>query len=221
MFGDGADTIFIPKSAFTLQGFREWSWSDEFPQEGRISFIDGEIFVDMSKERLQSHVGAKGEIYRVNGSLVQELDLGKFYPDGTGVTNRAARISHVPDAVFVSWQSLETKRVRLVPSPTGDDFLELEGSPDWVLEVVSPSSVAKDTELLFKRYHRARIAEYWLIDARSDDVQFIIYVWSAKAYTAQPNKNGWQWSPVFGRHFRLRRSKDRIGGWQFQLELKA
>jgi Uma2 family endonuclease len=37
--------------------------------------------------------------------------------------------------------------------------MELEGTPDWVLEVVSQSSVAKDTKWLRESYHKAGIPE--------------------------------------------------------------
>lgn len=216
-----ADAFTIPESARTLQGFREWSWSDEFPQEGRISFIDGEIIADLSKERFDEHVLVKGELYRVLGNLVREEDLGIFFPDGTGVSNVAANISHVPDAGFASWKSFESGVVRKVFSKAvAAGSLELEGTPDWLAEVVSPSSITKDTKVLLERYHRAGIPEYWLIDARGDKLQFTIYRLQESAYVAQPSKNGWIWSPVFSKHFRLRRSKDRIGGWRYQLDLK-
>src|SRR5688572_32024784 len=58
-----ADAFTIPESAHTLQGFREWSWSDDYPRQGYISFVDGEIIVDISKEGIDTHVLAKGELY--------------------------------------------------------------------------------------------------------------------------------------------------------------
>ncbi len=211
----------IPESALTLQGFREWSWSDEFPREGRISFIDGEVIFDMSQERIESHVKVKTETSRVLSTINAEEDLGEFLNDGAGVTNLHAHISVVPDAVFATWESFEQNRVRWVPSKAlAGDFLELEGTPDWLLEVVSPSSVGKDTAVLFKGYHKAGIPEYWLIDARGDEIEFTIFRHAPKGYEAQPVKNGWQFSPVFGRHFRLKRTKNRLGGWRYQLEVR-
>jgi Uma2 family endonuclease len=211
----------IPVAATTLQGFREWSWSDDFPQQGRISFIDGEIVVDMSKERIEAHVKVKGEIGRVVSTIVRQDDLGEYYTDGTGISNVAANVSHVPDGMFVSWHSFEVKRVLKVPSKTAvGDYLELEGSPDWILEVVSPSSVHKDLTVLLELYHKAGITEYWVVDARGDKIKFHIHLWQTDGYAAQTSKGGWQWSPVFKRHFRLKRTKNRIGGWQYDLEVK-
>src|SRR5256885_8764701 len=49
-----------------------------------------------------------------------------------------------------------------------EGYLELEGTPDMVLEVVSESSVQKDTKRLRQLYWQAGIREYWLVDARRE-----------------------------------------------------
>src|SRR5262249_44175136 len=155
----------IPRSALTVAGFRAWARSPDFPQRGRISLIGEELFIDMSPERLEAHVKVKTEITRVLANLVVESDLGNFYADGALVVHEEAGFSNEPDASYVSWASLEAGRVRAVPSETEQgDFTELEGSLDWVLEIVSPSSVQKDTRRLREVYHRAGVIEYWLID---------------------------------------------------------
>src|SRR4051794_39097063 len=74
----------IPPDATSLTGFRDWRASNDFPQEGRISFLGGEIFIDMSWERLESHVEVKTEINGVLGLRVKRKDLGKYYADGAG-----------------------------------------------------------------------------------------------------------------------------------------
>lgn len=53
----------IPETAWTLDGFRQWAVSDDFPQRGCISFIGGEIIVDMSPEELSTH-NALAALYR-------------------------------------------------------------------------------------------------------------------------------------------------------------
>jgi Uma2 family endonuclease len=102
----------------------------------------------------------------------------------------------------------------------GKDYIEFEGSPDWVLEIVSPSSVFKDTVKLRERYHRANIGEYWLIDARDAEVDFQILHHAPNGYRRAPLKRGWQPSNVFGKQFRLLRIKDRLGDSAFRLEMK-
>jgi Uma2 family endonuclease len=128
-------------------------------------------------------------------------------------------VSNNPDAAAILWKSLQSGKVRYV-SHQGRE-LEIEGSPDWILEIVSDSSVFKDTVQLRKAYHRARISEYWLVDARGKDIDFQILCWRKNGYVAAPAQNGWVRSRVFARWFRLTRQKDRRGGWKYTLEVKA
>jgi Uma2 family endonuclease len=212
--------IRIPVSACTLAGFRAWCVSDEFPQQGQIFYLDGEIYIDMSPERLNSHNKVKTEVTRVLGNIVVEDDGGEMYSDRTRIANEPARLSNEPDAVFVSWESFESGRVRLVPTADGDDVIELEGAPDWVLEILSPNSEKKDLERLPKIYHAAGIPEYWLIDARGEEIEFTIQVREADGYKPASRRGGWQKSRAFGRSFRLERKRDQIGQWEYRLRVK-
>ncbi len=212
----------IPASARTHAGFREWVKSDEFPEKGiRVTFIDGEIYLDMSQEEIETHNKVKTEIIRVQSTLNLECDLGEFYSDGVLVTNEEAKVSNNPEALFVSWESLDAGRVCLVPRKgEAGQYIEIVGTPDCVVEVVSKSSVAKDTKRLKEAYHRAGIPEYWLIDARSDEIAFQILHWRKSGYAASAQRDGWQYSRVFGREFRLERTKGKRGLWRYRLNVR-
>ena len=84
----------------------------------------------------------------VLGGLIDAERLGRFYPDGLFLRNKAADIAGKPDATFAStatsWQNDSP-----VPGKKGG-VIELEGSPDMVLEVVSDGSVRKDNVVLRK-----------------------------------------------------------------------
>lgn len=213
--------VHVPATAFSLDGFRAWATSDAFPEHLRATFSEGELFLDMSNEDPEKHVGAKTEISRVLATLVRELKLGKFYGDGVLITNEAAGVSNNPDASFLSSAALRSRRARLVPRE-GDEgsFREIVGTPDWVLEVVSDSSVEKDTQTLRRAYHRAGIPEYWLVDARGEEVVFQILCRRKAGYVAAPARAGWQRSRVFGRSFRLSRQRDDLGLWEYTLEVR-
>lgn len=217
---DGGWPIVIPASASTLEDFRQWTASVDFPEKGKIAYLGGEIFIDMSAERLDSHNAVKAEIFSTLYRMVNELDLGKFYPDGARVVHVEANVSNEPDAMFVSWESFDSNRVRLVPAKKEDGFDELEGSPDIVAEILSPSSATKDLKKLRGLYWLAGIPEYWLIDARSEKLDFQILRASSKDYEVVAPKAGWHNSAVFGKSFRLSRKKDRVGTWLYRLEIK-
>ena len=213
--------VIIPASAHTHAGFRAWAKSEDFPRRGRISFIERELFIDMSPEEIETHVKVKWEIDIVLGALNKKAKLGEFYGDGTLVTNVEADLSTEPDTTFVTWESLEAERVRLVPR-VGEEgqYMEVEGSPDWVLEVVSKYSVKKDTVRLRRAYHKAGVREYWLVDARSEEVTFHILTHAESGYAEAEGRGGWQNSPVFGRRFRLVRRRGRMNFWEYDLQVK-
>ena len=216
----GEAFIHVPGSAGTLRGFRAWAVSDDFPRRGRISYIRGELLIDMSAEELETHNKVKSEVSRVIANLAHEHDLGTFYSDRTLLTNEAADLSTEPDGTFVTWEAVQTGRVRCVPREREPrEYLELAGTPDWVLEVVSSSSVKKDTELLPETYHQAGIPEYCLIDARGDQINFQILLHHAGGYKPVPPREGWVLSGVFQRRFRLQRDRDRLGNWKYTLHV--
>jgi Uma2 family endonuclease len=213
--------IIVPPSAHTLAGFRAWATSPDFPNRGRISFIDHEIIIDMSPEEIETHNKVKTEIGFVLVGLNKKQKLGEFFSDRSLVTNVEANLSKEPDAAFALWETLEQGRLRLVPKDGKEGkYMEIEGTPDWVLEIVSDSSVKKDTRRLRERYHRAGIPEYWLIDARGENLDFQILVRAEEGYTSAAGRAGWQASPVFRRRFRLVRRRGRMDVWEYTLHMK-
>jgi hypothetical protein len=47
--------VAVPLDVRTLDDFRRWALSDEFPETGRIDFIKGNIEIDMSAENAYTH----------------------------------------------------------------------------------------------------------------------------------------------------------------------
>jgi Uma2 family endonuclease len=210
--------VMPPSSGMTLDGFRAWLYSPDFPERGRVTFVNGRLIIEMSPERIDSHVKVKGEIYRVVIGIVRELNLGEFYADGARITNDEAGVSNEPDASFASWEAL--KNGRLVPPrdrPQDGKHIEMVGAPDWVCEVLSDSSVDKDTNRLMQAYHKAGVREYWLIDARGEDVDFNVLAWAPEGYRKADRQGGWQRSIVFGQEFQLVRCRNQVGRWDYEL----
>jgi len=49
------------------------------------------------------------------------------------------------------------------------------GAPDFVLEVLSPSSGKMDTLLKFKKYQEAGVREYWMVDMQSESIEICFF----------------------------------------------
>ena len=108
------EQVEIPLDLRTLADFRTWALSDAFPQRGRIDFIGGRIEVDMSPEDFFCHGTLKTEIVRVLSYRVKTDNLGHLVIDSTRVSCPEADLSAEPDIVFVSHDTLNTGRARLV-----------------------------------------------------------------------------------------------------------
>lgn len=210
----------IPLSLQSFSAFRQWIRSSEFPERGRIDFVAGCIEVEMSPEEIFSHGSLKVELIRVISQITKDRNSGRLFTDSTRVSCPAVDLSVEPDIVFVSREALSRGRVQLVPKSGGQPgrFMELEGPPDLVVEIVSDSSVTKDTQRLPVAYYQAGIREFWLVDARGEELVFQIYKRGNVAYEpTAPDKEGYQTSAVFSLRFRLQQHNDELGHSQFDL----
>ncbi len=217
------DEVEIPFAA-SLADFRAWALSDEFPQRGRIDYVDGRIEVDMSPEDLFTHNTLKMEIGRVLATIAKASGLGYVFGDRARVSSPEAGLSVEPDVVFVSYESIEKQRVRLVPraSQEAGRYVELEGAPDLVVEIVSDSSTTKDTRRLPAAYHRAGVRELWLIDARCEQLLFQIHHHGPAGFDpAAADAEGFQTSLVSSGGFRLLRQRGKLGEWMYDLEYSS
>ncbi len=196
--------LIIPSGVTDLASFREWVHSGELPEKLAVHFIANEVWVDLTTDTLSENA-LKTAIYSTLGRLIRAERLGFLFSNRALLTNDRAELGCEPDAMFVSEVSLNTRRVTFTAgATTGAHATEMVGSPDLVVEVVSRSSVQKDTVLLFDAYFQAGVLEYWLIDARDEaDIRFDIYRRGTKGFTAVRRAKGWVKSDVFARKFRL------------------
>src|SRR5262245_43252350 len=95
-----------------LEAFRRWTRSEAFPQRGRFSHLNGELWVDLMPEQLFTHNQVKGEYGIVVGGLLKKLRRGRYFHDRTLLTHIDAGLSTEPDGTFVSFASLRLGRLR-------------------------------------------------------------------------------------------------------------
>jgi Uma2 family endonuclease len=212
------EIVRVPAWVVDNDSFVRWAASADFPQRGRFSFLNNEVWIDMSPEELFTHNQVKGEYATVLTVLLKKMRTGRFYHDRTLLTNRKARLSTEPDGLYVSFQSIRDGRIRKVRSKRG--YIAWRGTPDMALEVVSDSSEKKDAETLRTLYWKAGIQEYWLVDARSRSLQFTILCRSRKGYMPVSKENGWQKSEVFGKSFKLSMDRDELGDPEYTLAVR-
>lgn len=212
----GTRYVEVPAEAHTYGGFLDWVMSESFPEKLRVFFSRGQVGIDMSEESVDTHAEVKAGIYRTLFPLVTQEDFGRIYADGILFCNEACNVSTNPDGIAMRWSTLESGRATFIVR--AGVRRAVQGTPDWILEVLSTSSVKKDKVTSREDYHCARIPEYWLVDARGEDLEFQILQWKEDGYVSAAKKGGWLVSKVFGHRFRLTRSRDRLGLWLYTLE---
>ncbi|MDW8366226.1 MAG: Uma2 family endonuclease [Abditibacteriales bacterium] len=214
------DRVTIPAWVDDLESFRRWARSGEMPERGWFAYLHGEVWVDLTMEQLFTHNRVKTEFTVVLGGLVKTEGKGYFFSDRTLFSSPEADLSTEPDALFVSYDAVRGGRVRWVEGAE-EGYVEVEGTPDMVLEIISKTSVRKDTITLRELYWRAGVREYWLVDARGASPQFDILRHTAEGYVAAEAREGWLRSEVFGREFQLTQHPDPLGQPQYALAARA
>lgn len=208
----------VPAATRRHSGFRDWIKSSAFPERLRATYASGQVIVEMSPEATETHNKVKSAITADLVQLVRSAQLGEVYSDGTLLTHVGAAISTEPDLLFATWDAFESGRLRLIEKANRrDDYIELEGTPDLVVEIVSDFSQTKDLITLRDHYYAAGVSEYWIIDARGDTVHFQILSRTDESYTAVAEATKPQTSRVLGRVFRIERARNRAGRWDYRL----
>jgi Uma2 family endonuclease len=213
--------ITIPTWVNDLHSFLRWIDTTDLPEKLPIRFHKGEVCVDLQMEELYSHNQIKTALGITLGGLIQTENLGLYVSDGMLLVNEAAELATKPDGMFISTETIEEKRVKFVAGKRrGAIATRILGSPDIAIEIVSASSEDVDTEWLLSAYHNAGIVEYWVIDARKENIQFDIYKHGKKGYTIASKQDGWAKSIVLGRSFRLTQTSSKLGFPIFRLETR-
>jgi Uma2 family endonuclease len=210
----------IPARVVDFTSFRRWLHSGKFPEEGKVCFIKGKVWVDLSMEEFFEHGQVRAEFGRVLGNLMKQTRFGRFAPEGTRYSHLETSLSTEPDGMVISNAALRAGRVRFTSGKKGNNT-EVIGNPEIVIEVVSESSEEKDVEWAMAAYFSAGIAEYWLVDARDEDeIRLDIYKRGKGEFSSGRKADGWVKSGVLGKSFRLVQSEGDDGNPEFTLEVR-
>jgi Uma2 family endonuclease len=133
-----------------LYGVTEAKFDELVDEDTRADLIDGVMIVH-SPASLR-HDGLGNFVRGLTGLYADEKELGTvFGPDG--LIHLATCRQVCPDGFFI-----RRKRVpRRLPK-------KWEGTPDFILEILSPSNRHEDLQVKLPAYHVARVPEMWVLD---------------------------------------------------------
>lgn len=142
---------------FALRTEKHYTYADylEWPDDARYELIDGEAFL-MAPAPLVEHQEVAGEVYR---QLANQLDGQPCRPYIALVDVRLPRTDEADAAI----DTVVQPDVLVVCDPAKIDRRGVRGAPDWLLEVLSPSTAAHDQIAKRRTYERAGVREYWLV----------------------------------------------------------
>jgi Uma2 family endonuclease len=135
-----------------------WDLVQQLPDDGnRYEAIAGDLYVTPAPS--VRHQTIAGRLYADLIRLLADPGHGRVWFAPIGVRFPATEEGVQPDLVFVS----DERRGIVAPD-------ELKGAPDLVVEILSPTTTARDTGLKRVLYERQGVAEYWIIDPEADAV---------------------------------------------------
>jgi Uma2 family endonuclease len=141
---------------------------DQLPDEPRCELVFGRLHMTaspFSRHQIVSYVLGQllGRVAEAAGGIVLQPPPDLVLADHSVVQ---------PDLVYVSGPRLAIVRDRL------------EGAPDLVVEVLSPSTATYDRTDKQRLYAFSGVKEYWLVDHERRQIEFLIY--EAGCFVATP-----------------------------------
>ena len=133
-----------------------------FPDDNkRRELIDGEVYVTPAPNI--RHQRIVGNLYRSIGNFLEENPLGEVFvaPADVIFSEEDDDITE-PDIIYLSKEKADKVSQR-----------GIEGAPDWLIEVTSPSTRKRDFTLKLKLYQKYSVRLYWIIDLDAE----MIHVW--------------------------------------------
>lgn len=159
-----------PQLRMPLPEQGEWTYEDWrlLPNDGyRYEVFDGVLY--MSPPPSIWHQNAVSSLLMWMRKHAQDNHLGLVLTAPVGVRLPGQPVPVQPDILFV-----RRERDEIV----GDTYIE--GAPDLIVEILSPSNWVYDRGKKQEAYQSAGVAEYWIVDYRTRTVD--VFVLEERAY---------------------------------------
>jgi len=141
-----------------MKGGKRYTFEDVelLPDDERAELIDGEMFIMQAPG--MSHQDILGELFMVIQLYLKKNNRRCKAYMGLGAFVKRDKYNYlIPDiSVVCDRDRLEEKGC--------------QGSPDWVIEIVSPSTRKRDYERKLALYRETGTREYWIVDRKRDAV---------------------------------------------------
>jgi Uma2 family endonuclease len=140
---------------------KRWTYEEYYKLEDdqRYEIIDGQLLMAPAPDTW--HQDWLGDLYTLLRSFVKRHQLGRLFVAPVDVVLDEENTVQ-PDLVFVAANNLGIIQRRAI-----------FGTPDLLVELVSPSSVRRDRVEKMKLYARFGVKEYWIGDAAKRSLEIL------------------------------------------------
>ncbi len=142
-----------PNIKFTVRDYMNLDESEE----RRYELIEGELY--MVPSATPFHQTIAFTLAKMLDEYVQERGLGRVFVAPLDVVLSNEDVLQ-PDVIYVS-----KEREGIIGEQN------IQGAPDLVIEVLSPSTAARDRTIKRARYLRYGVREYWIVDPQTRSVE--------------------------------------------------
>ena len=133
---------------------------EQFPDDNkRRELIDGEVYVSPAPN--SRHQLIVTDLSFLIGLYLREKPLGRVIVAPLDVIFSEYEVAE-PDLIYLSKEKADRLGQR-----------GIEGAPDWLTEVTSPSTRKRDFGIKLKLYQKYGVRLYWIIDLDEE----VIHVW--------------------------------------------
>jgi Uma2 family endonuclease len=163
-----------------------WTYAEfaRLPSEGstRYEVVDGELAVTPAPT--SGHQLVTGRLDRALGNFVDAHALGLLFPGPIDVLLGDGDYLE-PDLSFVRADHADLVSER-----------GIEGPPDLVIEILSPSTAHRDRGVKLERYRHFGVPEYWIVDLEAKAVEVWRLAEGAQAAEVVGAEGQLRWAPL-------------------------
>ena len=124
---------------------------EALPEGERAELIDGKIYYMSTPNRLHQQI-----------SMSISTDINNYIRANKG----NCEVYAAPFAVYLNKDNTNYVEpdITVICDPSKMDKKGCHGAPDWVIEIVSPSSATMDYFIKMMKYSDSGVREYWIVD---------------------------------------------------------
>jgi len=140
---------------------KRWTFADlaQFDETERYEIDDGKL-IPMAPAPDIYHQRLSHKLNKLLSDFVESRQLGEVLYAPVEVVMAEDNVAQ-PDVLFIAKENAGIIKARI------------EGAPDLVVEILSPSSIRRDRYEKREQYARFSVKEYWIVDPASQSVEIL------------------------------------------------